>query len=95
MTTVTEEEEEDSVNKPFVERSQSVTSRASQGSQGPGWRANMKGDYDVTNVKPIATKDLLGWGYQVLSYQKCVNPAGFIYQSLIFLSGHKRHGISG
>ena len=95
MTTVTEEEEEDSVNKPFVERSQSVTSRASQGSQGPGWRANMKGDYDVTNVKPIATKDLLGWGYQVLSYQKCVNPAGFIYQSLIFLSGHKRHGILG
>ena len=71
MTTLAEEDE-DSVNKPFVERSQSVTSRVSQGSQGPGWRANMKGDYDVTNVKPIATKDLLGWGYQVplLSYQK-------------------------
>ena len=25
----------------------------------------MKGDYDVSTVKPIATKDLICWAYQV------------------------------
>ena len=25
----------------------------------------MKGDYDPTNIKPIATKDLISWAYQV------------------------------
>jgi FMS-like tyrosine kinase 1 len=74
MTTLPEEEEEsDSTNneinpagttRPGVERSQSTKS---EGGPGPGWRANMKGDYDVTTVKPISTKDLLCWAYQVRS----------------------------
>ena len=63
MTTLAEDEDED-LTKPSVERSQSVVSRNSQG--GPGWRANMRGDYDVTTVKPIATKDLICWAYQVI-----------------------------
>ena len=25
----------------------------------------MRGDYDPTNIKPIATKDLISWAYQV------------------------------
>ncbi len=58
MTTLPPEDDDES-NKPFVERSQSVNSK------GPGWRANMKGDYDTATVKPIATKDLLCWAYQV------------------------------
>ena len=56
------EDEEDDLRPVGVERSQSTVSR---GSQGPGWRANMKGDYDLSSVKPIATKDLLCWAYQV------------------------------
>ena len=65
MTTLPEEDEtsvEDDPSKPMVARSVSVVSR---GSQGPGWRANMKGDYDPTHIKPIATKDLICWAYQV------------------------------
>ena len=58
------EDEEDDLRPVGVERSQSTVSR---GSQGPGWRANMKGDYDLSSVKPIATKDLLCWAYQVRS----------------------------
>ena len=64
MTTLPEEEEEENdPSKPIVERSVSIMSKSSQ--QGPGWRANMRGDYDPTNIKPIATKDLLSWAYQV------------------------------
>ena len=54
MTTLQEEDEtsvEEDPSIPMVARSVSVVSR---GSQGPGWRANMKGDYDPTNIKPIA-----------------------------------------
>ncbi len=64
-----EEDDENSTNNPdsptrrAVQRSQSTTSHTSQ--NGPGWRANIRGDYDVTNVKPIGTKDILCWAYQV------------------------------
>ena len=33
--------------------------------QGPGWRANVRGDYDTDTIRPIATKDLLCWAYQI------------------------------
>ena len=59
------EDEEDDLRPVGVERSQSTVSR---GSQGPGWRANMKGDYDLSSVKPIATKDMLCWAYQVRDF---------------------------
>ena len=64
MTTLPEEdEEENDPSKPIVERSVSIMSKSSQ--HGPGWRSNVRGDYDPTNIKPIATKDLLSWAYQV------------------------------
>lgn len=40
-------------------------STSSQTAQGPGWRANFKGDYDLHTVRPICTKDLVCWAYQV------------------------------
>ena len=46
-----------------INRAASTLSRASV--EGPGWRANMKGDYDSGNVRVIATQDLLCWMFQV------------------------------
>ena len=62
MTMLPEEDEEDLRPPSGVERSQSTISRESQR---PEWTSNMKGDYDITKVKPIATKDLICWAYQV------------------------------
>ena len=45
------------------ERYARTLSTASQ--QGPGWRANVRGDYDTETIRPVATKDLLCWAYQV------------------------------
>ena len=44
-------------------RSYSVSSRYSE--TGPGWRSNMRGDYKGEDMKPVCTKDLLCWAYQV------------------------------
>ena len=44
-------------------RSYSVGSRVSH--TGPGWRSNMKGDYKGVEIKPVSTKDLVCWAYQV------------------------------
>ena len=44
-------------------RTYSVGSRLSQ--TGPGWRSNMRGDYRGMEIKPVSTKDLLCWAYQV------------------------------
>ena len=61
MTTVTTGSVENSgVDPDKFNRSMSVAS-----SQGPGWRANMRGDYDNQTIRPICTKDLIGWSYQV------------------------------
>ena len=46
-------------------RTYSVGSRLSQ--TGPGWRSNMRGDYRGVDIKPVSTKDLLCWAYQVIS----------------------------
>ena len=52
-------------------RTMSVTSRHS--TMGPGWRSNMRGDYTVSDIAPVSTKDLLCWAYQVChSYIQCV-----------------------
>ena len=47
-------------------RSYSVSSRYSE--TGPGWRSNMRGDYKGVEMKPVCTKDLLCWAYQVFYY---------------------------
>lgn len=45
-------------------RTYSMGSRLSR--TGPGWRSNIRGDYSQgQDVKPITTKDLLCWAYQV------------------------------
>ena len=44
-------------------RTESTVSQSS--AQGPGWRANVRGDYDTETIRPIATKDLLCWAYQI------------------------------
>ena len=44
-------------------RTYSVGSRLSH--TGPGWRSNMRGDYKGMDIKPVSTKDLLCWAYQV------------------------------
>ena len=36
-----------------------------QSTEGPGWRANVRGDYDTETLRPIATKDLICWAYQI------------------------------
>ena len=50
-------------------RSYSVGSRVSH--TGPGWRSNMKGDYKGVEIKPVSTKDLICWAYQVF-IESCV-----------------------
>ena len=63
MTTVTDIESSvtgDDTDNPGFERSVSHSSQ-----HGPGWRANMKGDYDLQTVRPISTKDIICWCYQV------------------------------
>ena len=52
--------EEKSDKKSRYERTVSL-----QSAQGPGWRANVRGDYDTETIRPIATKDLLCWAYQI------------------------------
>jgi len=75
MTALTEENEEDTLltsatadvdiracsTSPRAQRSVSIAS--SRG--GPGWRSNMRGDYDEQTIRPISTKDLICWAYQV------------------------------
>ena len=51
-------------------RTYSVGSRLSN--TGPGWRSNMRGDYRGLDIKPVSTKDLLCWAYQV-----CWSPFGY------------------
>ena len=53
-----------------INRAASTLSRASV--EGPGWRANMKGDYDSGNVRVIATQDLLCWMFQVNTFSPLV-----------------------
>ena len=64
MTTVTDLESstggEEVMDNPAFERSVSHSSKT-----GPGWRANMRGDYDEHTIRPISTKDLICWSYQV------------------------------
>ncbi len=64
MTTVPAEtsatSEEESSPRKQAKRSMSNVS-----SQGPGWRANFRGDYEEQTVRPICTKDLICWAYQV------------------------------
>ena len=50
-------------NRTNYGRAVSVQSHSS--AQGPGWRANVRGDYDADTIRPIATKDLLCWAYQI------------------------------
>ena len=45
-------------------RTYSVGSRA-QSTLGPGWRSNMRGDYNARDASPVCSKDLLCWAYQV------------------------------
>lgn len=47
-------------NKDRYARTMSTSSQ-----QGPGWRANVRGDYNTETIRPVATKDLLCWAYQV------------------------------
>ena len=76
MTTLPEEDEE----QPMVNnRTQSMSSQ-----KGPGWRANMKGDYDAASVKPISTKDLICWAYQVNTFN--ILPQNYVLFSLSKLS---------
>ena len=58
MTTVPADE--DTSHRRAAKRSMSNVS-----SQGPGWRANFRGDYEEQVVRPICTRDLICWAYQV------------------------------
>ena len=49
-----------------VDRTYSVGSRLSR--TGPGWRSNIRGDYTHgQDTRPITTKDLICWAYQVIN----------------------------
>ena len=47
-----------------VSRAASTVSRTS--TDGPGWTARVRGDYDSGNIRVVATQDLLCWMFQVL-----------------------------
>ena len=50
-----------------ISRTESIGSRASKA--GPGWRSNVRGDYRSMEIKPITTKDLICWAFQVIFYR--------------------------
>ena len=60
MTIVTSGDVEIGLGPEKFNRSMSTAS-----SQGPGWRANMRGDFEGQTIRPICTKDLICWSYQV------------------------------
>ena len=49
-----------------VSRAASTVSRTSTSTDGPGWTARVRGDYDSGNIRVVATQDLLCWMFQVL-----------------------------
>ena len=56
----------DTGRESYGSRTYSVGSRLSK--TGPGWRSNIKGDYNRqgSEITPICTKDILCWTYQVI-----------------------------
>ena len=49
-------------------RTQSMTSSMTSRHNtmaGPGWRSNMRGDYNSSDTAPVSSKDILCWAYQV------------------------------
>lgn len=68
MTTLSPDQEENTAGsqpRGGGQRRSPKRSLSNVSTQGPGWRANHRGDYDEEVIRPICTKDLVTWAYQV------------------------------